>query len=128
MKLKDFYPYKLLLYIYRRFFEEQPLVLYFICALLLNIMSLFIVAIKGRPENFLIPLHYLLIKGVDKTGPWFYIYKIPLAGFIILVLNFIIVFSLNKKEDAKGAYLLAAATVLLELFVFIAALLIVFKV
>lgn len=127
MKLKDFYLVKLLIYIYRRFFEHQPLILLLIIALLLNLVSLILVSFKGRPENYLIPLHYLNIKGVDKTGPWFYIYKIPLAGFIVLTVNFFLAFNLRKK-DTKISYLLAGATIFLELFFIIAAALIVFRV
>lgn len=128
MKIKDLYPYKLIIYIYKHFFEEHLLLLFLLGALFLNLLSLFIVSFKGRPENYLIPLHYLLIKGVDQTGPWYMIYKIPLVGFFILLLNFFIIFSLNRKGNVKGSYLLASATIVLESFVVIASLLIAFKV
>jgi len=125
MKMKDIYFVKLLIYIYKRFFEEQPLVLLLLVALLLNIASWILVSFKGQPENYIIPLHYLLIKGVDQTGPWYYIYQIPLAGFIALVVNFYIAF--NLKNDLKASYLLASATIFLETFFIIASVLIVFK-
>jgi len=125
MKIKDIYFVKLLLYVYRRFFEHRPLVLLLIVALFLNGISWFLVSFKGQPSNYIIPLHYLLIKGVDKTGPWYLIYQIPLAGFVILLVNFFIAF--NLKSDIKVSYVLASATIFLELFFILASLLVVFK-
>lgn len=127
MKIKDFYLAKLLLYIYKRFFQENPLILFLFLVLLLNIVSWILVSFKGRPENYIIPLHYVAIKGVDKTGPWFMIYQIPLAGFVILIVNFLIAFNLLKK-DLKASYLIASATILLEIFFVIASWSIAFKV
>lgn len=125
MKIKDIYFVKLLIYIYKRFFEKHPLLLLLIIALLLNTTSWILASFKGRPENYIIPLHYLLIKGVDRTGPWYYIYQIPLAGLVIMVVNFYIAF--NFEKDKKISYLLASATIFLEIFFIIAGALIVFK-
>lgn len=127
MKIKDFYFTKLMLYIYRRFFEKHPLILLFLFGLFLNIISWILVSIKGRPENYIIPLHYLSVKGVDKTGPWYLIYQIPLAGLLILVINFMIIFNLSKK-NIKDSFILSWATVILELFLILASYLIVFRV
>lgn len=127
MKIKDFYLTKLLLYIYKRFFQENPLILFLLFVLLLNATSWILVSFKGRPENYIIPLHYMSIKGVTKTGPWFMIYEIPLAGFVILIVNFLIAFNLLKK-DLKASYLIASATILLEIFFIIASWSIAFKV
>ncbi len=127
MKIKDFYLVKLLLYLYKRFFERNPLILLLLFALLLNVVSWILVSFRGRPENYIIPLHYIPVKGVDKTGPWFMIYEIPLAGFVILIVNFLIAFNLLKK-DLKASYLIASATILLGIFFVIASWSIAFKV
>jgi hypothetical protein len=126
-RLKKFYIVKLLLYIYRRSFEKQPLFLFLLIAFVLNIVSWILVFFKGQPEEYIVPLHYLFVRGIDKTGPWFYIYKIPLAGLLLLAVNFILAFILNKKGDVKASYVLAIATIFLEIFFIIASLLVVFR-
>ncbi len=127
MRLQDIYFVKLTIYIYRNFIEKRLLLSLFLLALLFNVLSLILVSFKGRPENFLIPLHYSAAGGIDKIGPWFYIYEIPLAGFLILVINFFIAFNLRKSNDLKGAYILAGATIFLEIFFLLGSLFLVFR-
>ncbi|OIP22527.1 hypothetical protein COX95_01550 [bacterium CG_4_10_14_0_2_um_filter_33_32] len=128
MNLKDFYAVKLIKYVYRRFFEKNPLILFFIFAVIFNLITWGIASIKGRPENYLIPLHYLPIKGIDKTGPWYYIYGIPLSGTIILIINSLIIFMMSKRNLINVSYLLASATIFIEMFFIIAINFLVFKV
>jgi len=127
MHFKDIYFIKLLKFIYKNFLEKRIFVFLFFATLLLNFLTLFFVSFKGRPENFLIPLHYSVVNGIDKIGPWFYMYKIPLAGFLVLIINFFIIFRLKKSDDLKGAYILSGATVFLEVLFLIASLLVVFR-
>lgn len=128
MNIKESYSFKLAIYIYKRFLKSSPIILIFLICLIINFISWFIVSFKGRPESYIVPLHYLSLKGIDKTGYWYEIYNIPLAGAIILFTNTIISYNLKKRALEKASLLLMFSTTIMQLFILLAAILITFRI
>lgn len=52
-----------------------------------------------------IPLHYNVFFGVDKFGPWYLIFQLPLLGFLSIVLNNFLAIRLFEREKALSMFL-----------------------
>lgn len=56
-----------------------------------------------------IPLHYNVFFGVDKFGPWYMVFQLPLFGFLIIIINSLFSFRFFEKEKVLSIFLIAAA-------------------
>lgn len=124
-KVKQTKTGKLSVYIYKRFFEKRPLVLFFFLVVIINLLTLFIVSFVGQKKEGIIPLHYIAGLGIDRTGQWYHIYGIPGFLFLITIINFTIAKFLKIKDELYASYFLVAATIILQLFGVLASFLIV---
>jgi len=70
-------------------------------------------------------LHYNILFGVDLVGPWWKVLYLPIIGCVILLVNAILGWLLFGR-DKFIAQFLNAVTVLCQMFLFIAAALLVF--
>ncbi len=70
-------------------------------------------------------LHYNILFGVDAIGDWRNVLFLPAAGLLVLVLNITIGWVLFQKDKFAG-YMLSAAALLFQLFLFITSTLLVF--
>ncbi len=70
-------------------------------------------------------LHYNMLFGVDAIGDWWKVLYLPMAGLFVLLLNIAIGWVLYQKDKFSG-YVLSAATLLFQIFLFIASTLLVF--
>ncbi len=61
-----------------------------IAALIVNLLNWALLAYKLEPSDLPIFLHYNIYLGIDRTGPWYYLYLMPLSGSLILLTNFFI--------------------------------------
>lgn len=77
-------------------------------AILSIIVSFLIIYFKIRPTSEPMALHYNVIVGVDALGPGTHLYRIPLIGLIVLVVN--ILFSRFGKGASQSLVLLAGIT------------------
>jgi len=94
-------------------------------ALLLNIASWVWLLVNIRPSVGQVFLHYNILFGVDLVGSWYAVLSLPTAGLSIIILNAILGWFLYK-QDAFAAYLLNAVAVLVNIFLLVAAALLVF--
>lgn len=115
---------KLGIYIYRRFFEKRPLVLLLSSALIINLITLLVVSFAGQREEGIIPLHYVIGQGIDKTGNWNEIYFIPGFLFLLTLLNFAIAKLLKTRDEIHASYFIVSATLIIQLFALLASILI----
>ncbi|NTU69710.1 hypothetical protein HGB13_02715 [bacterium] len=127
-KFKASYTYKLMCYIYNTFFFGNPVFLLFSLAIILNLLILFFVSFKGRPEESKIPLHYTISGGVDKTGNWYEIYYLPLFVFLFNLFNFFLANLLFKKGQNSLSFILMFASVILNIFCLFSGYIISFKI
>jgi len=75
-------------------------------------------------EEIYIPLHYNIYFGIDRFGPWYYIFILPALGFFLLILNIIFEAIFVKREHILSVFF-AITTVVVEAILFGSMLLIV---
>lgn len=90
-----------------------------------GVSVLLLVAMVGLPlwrlapiveTNPFIPLHYNIFLGVDRFGPWYEVFILPVLGIVILILNFALaalysverqtLFGLKTREPLLAIFLL----------------------
>ncbi len=74
-----------------------------------------------RPSAEPVVLHATLYFGVDRVGPWYHRYALPLAGAVVLALNARIAAAYRRREMLPGM-LVAGATLAVQGLLWIAAL------
>ena len=75
-------------------------------------------------EESFIPLHYNIYFGIDRFGPWYYIFILPALGFLMLLLNVIFEAVFVKREHILSIFF-AVTTIAVELILFVSMILIV---
>lgn len=115
---KDIYPLKLYL-------RHLPNIIMFAASIILNIITWFWLFWQIKPQADQIFLHYNILFGVDLVGPWWRIMFVPLTGLAIIFINAILGWMLFGK-DKFAAQLLNAVSVLCQIFLLVAASLLVF--
>jgi hypothetical protein len=75
-------------------------------------------------EQPFIPLHYNVYFGVDRFGPWYAIFVLPILGFIFLIINVALQVHFVSREKILTRFF-AVSTVILELIFLIAMFLII---
>ncbi|MDO8499627.1 MAG: hypothetical protein Q7S66_03130 [bacterium] len=78
--------------------------------------------IKPSPEQFF--LHYNIIFGVDLAGEWWKLLYLPIAGLVVIIVNFSLSFYFYERERLL-ARLLSLAAALFHIFLVVATVLIV---
>jgi len=69
-------------------------------------------------QNFL-PLHYNIYFGIDRFGPWYYIFVPAALGGALLIINLIFQTAFFRRESVLS-YFFAVATVFSEIVLFVA--------
>ncbi|MBD3311399.1 MAG: hypothetical protein GF349_02805 [Candidatus Magasanikbacteria bacterium] len=116
--LKDVYPIKL-------FLTVKANIIMISFSIVINILTWLWLFLQIRPREDYIFLHYNILFGVDYIGDWWKIVYVPATGIIILFANIIAAWFLYKK-DKFASYLILAACLYSQIFLFIAASLLVF--
>lgn len=73
---------------------------------------------KVLPSIFgseLIPIHYNIHYGVDRTGPWWRIFTLPVIGLVVWLLNVPLAAVFSRHERMLGMFV-AGMTLVVELF------------
>ena len=71
------------------------------------------------------PLHYNIHIGVDTVGPWWQIYLVPLIGLLVMLINLLLARYMWTR-DPMLSHVAAAATVFLQMVLFVAMIFIVY--
>jgi len=109
----------------RSFFAQEyfrnPIVLWLLAlSLLINIISIVILAIFVKPVDFPIILHYNVYFGVDVLDGWEKVYLMPAIGiFLLLVNTFLGLYFFNCKERIAG-HILMIANLMIQLSLLVA--------
>jgi hypothetical protein len=94
-------------------------------SLFLNISTWFWLLWNIRPQEELLFLHYTILFGIDYLGEWWKILVIPIAGLIIIIINFSLGWLLFDK-DKFVSLIVNGMSVVCNTFLLIAAALLVF--
>ncbi len=88
----------------------------FFC-LLINGTGWGLVIWKIRPSDLPVYLHYNIYFGVDLIGNWYQLYLYPAGGLLVIVINYLLMFFLYRREYNKSLiYSLGLATIILQAF------------
>ncbi|MBI4426473.1 MAG: hypothetical protein HY567_02755 [Candidatus Kerfeldbacteria bacterium] len=88
----------------------------------LNLGQWVFTAWRVRPQPDPIPLHYTTTFGIDRIGPWYLAYLLPLSGTVMLLINTMLYASVVEHQRAS-AVLITVLTTFLELMLLAAAVL-----
>lgn len=88
-------------------------------SLALNIIHWLVLYFKLKPGMSNVLLHYNVVYGSDLIGPGLYVYLVPAAALILLIINWTVASSFYKKEKL-ASYFLAFATIAIQLIFLIA--------
>lgn len=98
-----------------------------IASAILVVMTLILPLWKLMPnlgEETFIPLHYNIYFGIDRFGPWYYIFVLPALGFLMLLLNVIFESVFVKREHILSIFF-AVTTIVVEVILFVSMIMIV---
>jgi len=94
------------------FFKKNKLVLAgFGLAILLNLFLWLLIGYRFRFTNDFIPLRYDIYFGVNSIGHWTKLFKLPLIGLVIIIINLICFLLFNKKEKIMNYFLVLASLI-----------------
>ncbi len=86
----------------------------------LNAAQWLFLAVHVRPQADPIPLHYTITFGIDRIGPWYSAFLLPLSGTIMLGMN-IVLTSLTVEHQRVTAMFIAWLSLLMQLTLLAAA-------
>ena len=66
-----------------------------------------------------LPLHYNIYFGIDRFGPWYYIFMPAVLGLVLLIVNLMFQMAFFRREGILS-YFFAIATIFSELILFVA--------
>ena len=74
------------------FWRDSAVRILLVATILLNAAMWAGIFVKLQPFSYLaesgqIPLHYNIYFGIDRVGPWYYAFVIPLFGLIVFAVN-----------------------------------------
>ncbi len=76
------------------------------------------------PQTEAMPIHYTIYFGIDLLGPWWYVYILPAAGLLVVLVNAVLAVVLYKQERPVS-FFLAVSGLLVQVIVSITSYLIV---
>lgn len=68
-------------------------------------------------EQMYIPLHYNVYMGIDRFGPWYHIFFLPMLGSVLLIVNVLFEAAFFQKEKMLSRFF-ALGTVFAEAALF----------
>ena len=110
-----------------KLFFRDPWILWpIIGSILSQLLIWWYILANIRPTTEQLFLHYNVVFGVDLIGEWWKIYYLPLAGFLVILVNYLLGLHFYR-HDKLLSRLLSFFTVFFHVFLLIAIVLIVDK-
>lgn len=106
------------------FLHDKHIVISFVLSVIFNLALYYTLFLNIPNTEKIITLHYNIFFGIDLLGPINRVYSIPFLGSFIILGNFILTY-LVYNIDGLLRYLLSYSTVLMQIFLFIAGILVI---
>lgn len=87
--------------LHKKLLQDNGKMLFWLLALVINIITFLIIHYYIKPSRDSFVLHYNVIIGVDVLGKGTDLYRIPLIGVVLLVINVIV----SKLVKSPGNFL-----------------------
>lgn len=120
MKLETIFLKKIKIILEDEYFKDNFIRIAFLLSFLLNLALWFYISSQLRESHYSITLHYTIYFGIDLLGEAWQSLTIALVGFVIFVVNIILGFYIYKYKKI-GSYFLAVTSILVQVFLFLAA-------
>lgn len=92
-------------------------------AALLNLLQWAFIYLRVKPRPDPIPLHYTITFGIDRIGPWYAAYLLPLSGTMLVILNVLLTLLVIEHHRVTGMFVVILS-VLMQLILLAAAFLV----
>jgi len=102
---------------------SKGLLVWLAVIVILNVGQWAYCILKVKPQENPIPLHYTTTFGIDRIGPWYSAFLLPLSGTIMFILNLALT-SVTIEHQRVAAYMITAISVLTQITLMAAAVLI----
>jgi len=113
------------LYPLKLYFKHVATLAFLIISGLINLATWVWLLWQIRPQTEPVFLHYNILFGVDYVGEWWRVLALPIMGLLIILVNAILGWVLFNK-DKFFASILNVMALFCQIFIFIAACLLVF--
>jgi len=104
----------------QRFFHDRLSIAVLSLALGVNGASIFFLALRVRPTDSQVPIHFSSFTLFDALGPWYYPFEIALVALLITVVNAVFSYHSFGRSRLASFFLLVTALVV-AIFSFIIA-------
>lgn len=95
----------------QRFFHDRMSVTVLTCALIMNAGSFVTLALKVRPTDSQVPVHFSSFTLFDQLGPWYFPFEIAFVGTVITIVNGVFAYHSFAKSRLASFFLLVTALV-----------------
>ena len=113
------------IYPFRIYLITPKILIFNIINIGLVALSFFWLLIQIPNNNEQVFLHYNILFGVDRIGSWGQIFYLPLIALLFFLINFVFAWFFYSK-DKMISYFLNICTLIINIFIFIASILLVF--
>lgn len=107
-----------------RLTADRTILRILLLSLLLNVVQWVYLIRYVKPQSFPIPLHYTITFGIDRIGPWYSAFILPISGTIMVMTNFLLS-ALTVEHHRMTTLLIAAISVLIESILLVSAILLI---
>lgn len=95
----------------QRFFHDRLSMSVLTGALIVNVVSLFSLALKLHPTDAPVPVHFSSFTRFDQLGPWYFPLGISLVALVITVANAVFAYNSFTRSRLASFFLLVTSLV-----------------
>lgn len=95
----------------QRFFHDKLSLVLLFGSISLNAAMWILLAVRVRPTEFPVPVHYTSINGFDSLGAWYFVYSIGLFGIMVTLINSIMAVQTFSRSRITSFFLMAGSMV-----------------
>lgn len=108
----------------KKLFPDKLSLIFFVIALILNILIWLVIFWQIKPRSEPIFLHYNIYFGIDAIGDYWKLYYLPISGSVILLINTLISAFIYRREKIISHFLLIT-NIIAQIVLLVASLLII---
>ncbi len=106
-----------------RLVADSTILRILLLSLLLNVVQWVYLVRYVTPQPYPIPLHYTITFGIDRIGPWYSAFILPLSGTIMIIIN-LLLSALTVEHHRVTAFLIGAISILTQTILLVSAFLV----
>ena len=104
----------------QRIFRDKIFIWYLVAAAVLTILTILVLLVRLRPQDFVVPLEYSSIQGFTVLGEWYQLIGLGVFSLLAVIGNTILAAHTFSKSRI-ASFFLVVGTVIVNLFVLVIA-------